>query len=249
MATAKYIKKTNKEIEAEYAAQAAAYAAQAQKSASNSKKTIDDIYKGYNQDAYVDYMQQKKDLPKDLAKQGISGGASETALLGQNANYNNTRLALAQKESAAQADIQQKADDLVAQNQMSINAQSYADQLANDQYNNTIKQQQIEDKNTSLERHKTAWEQSNLANYNSLGSLKAAKKRVSKSDKAQWRLGLIEDKYQTYKKDWESNIRSNYGSISDLRAARSRVKKSGNHTWKISDLNAEINRRKALGKK
>ncbi len=66
------------------------YAMQLKQNADNAEKLITDLnesYEGVNTQLYRDYMQRKKNMPQQLAAQGISGGLSETSLLGLETVY------------------------------------------------------------------------------------------------------------------------------------------------------------------
>ncbi len=76
------------------------YAMQLKKNAEDAEKLITDLnenYEGVNTQLYRDYMQRRKNLPQQLASQGISGGLSETSLLGLETGYQD---ALNQNERA-----------------------------------------------------------------------------------------------------------------------------------------------------
>lgn len=53
------------------------------------KTTVNQNYDDVARQAYISSMQNKKALPQQLAASGINGGASETAMLGLSANYEN----------------------------------------------------------------------------------------------------------------------------------------------------------------
>lgn len=83
------------------------YTRQLQKNAENTKKNIADFNRSYadaNTQLYRDYMTRKKTLPQALAAQGISGGMSETSLLGLESAYQS---ALDQNERARLAGVQE----------------------------------------------------------------------------------------------------------------------------------------------
>lgn len=53
------------------------------------KTTVNQNYDDIARQAYITSMQNKKALPQQLAASGVNGGASETAMLGLSANYEN----------------------------------------------------------------------------------------------------------------------------------------------------------------
>jgi hypothetical protein len=61
--------------------------------------------------AYIGRMQQQKDIPNQLRQMGISGGGSETTLLGAETNYQNRRTLNEKSASARRSEIDRSADE------------------------------------------------------------------------------------------------------------------------------------------
>ena len=61
--------------------------------------------------AYIGRMQQQKDIPNQLRQMGISGGGSETTLLGAETNYQNRRALNEKSASARRSEIDRSADE------------------------------------------------------------------------------------------------------------------------------------------
>ena len=61
--------------------------------------------------AYIGRMQQQKDIPNQLRQLGISGGGSETTLLGAETNYQNRRTLNEKSASARRSDIDRSAEE------------------------------------------------------------------------------------------------------------------------------------------
>jgi len=85
-----------KDIEAKYANQANqielannAAVKQGVNNLNNQKLAVNQNYDDVAKQAYIMSMQNKKALPQQLAASGVNGGASETAMLGLTANYEN----------------------------------------------------------------------------------------------------------------------------------------------------------------
>lgn len=67
------------------------YEGEQARKAEKTKGEIDQQAGNNAQQAYISYMQNKKDMPEQLGRMGLSGGASETSLLKANTNYENRR--------------------------------------------------------------------------------------------------------------------------------------------------------------
>ena len=78
--------------------------------------------------AYINYMNAQKNLQQGLASQGITGGGSESALLGANVGYQNTLNTVAGQRASALNDISRDA----TANKLTAETQS-ADWVANEQ--------------------------------------------------------------------------------------------------------------------
>ena len=61
--------------------------------------------------AYIGRMQQQKDIPNQLRQMGISGGGSETTLLGAETNYQNRRALNEKSAMARRSEIDRSADE------------------------------------------------------------------------------------------------------------------------------------------
>lgn len=61
--------------------------------------------------AFIGRMQQQKDIPNQLRQMGISGGGSETTLLGAETNYQNRRALNEKSAMARRSEIDRSADE------------------------------------------------------------------------------------------------------------------------------------------
>ena len=57
------------------------------------------------QQAYINYMMSKRDLPQQLTAQGISGGAAESTMAGLYNNYGNSRNTIDSGRNDSLADL------------------------------------------------------------------------------------------------------------------------------------------------
>lgn len=79
------------------------------------------------QNAYISHMQNVRQTPNDMARLGLSGGASESAMLGQKVGYENNRSNLETGRSSALRDINNRAQEIYSTYKMQSNAQMNAD--------------------------------------------------------------------------------------------------------------------------
>lgn len=89
--------------------------------------------------AYIQYMQSQKALPQQLASQGVSGGATETANLGIQTNYQNNVNAINQNKANRLQEIDNAIVDLQNTGDLTMVEQVLANnQAALDAYMNTF---------------------------------------------------------------------------------------------------------------
>ena len=121
-----------------------------QKSQNNSY--YDDIAR----QAYIAMRQGQSAMPQRLAAYGISGGASETAELGLNTNYQNN---LNDNELARQQMLQDlDYQNLMAQVQANSDKTNVYAQAQKDAYNAYLQQQQLEQQQKQWEQEQNRWE-------------------------------------------------------------------------------------------
>jgi hypothetical protein len=132
---------------------------------------------------YINYMQNQRELPEQLAAQGITGGASETSLLRARTNYennyNNTersrgadigaiRSNLADALNTYRMTADQNMNDEIAQNrQLRANYEHQLQQEAEQRFANTI------------------------SGYNSISGINKLIDRIKKTGKDTWRIGYL----------------------------------------------------------
>jgi len=119
----------------------------------------DDANKSLQQ-AYINYMMNKRNLGQNLAAAGISGGATESSLANMYNNYGNSRNSINTTLAQNLKDLQNTYENNIASANQAYNSQ-WAD--ANQAYNQYLNQ---------LEQMLAGWQQSNYSgsNLNSLAS-------------------------------------------------------------------------------
>ena len=80
---------TEQQIRDKYAQQLTDYTNQRTAEANRAKAEAEASYNTGQRQNYINYMQSQKSLPEDMARLGITGGASETSALRNKTNYEN----------------------------------------------------------------------------------------------------------------------------------------------------------------
>lgn len=96
------------------------------------KPLVENQFQDSAQQAYIQYMQSRKKLPQMLAAQGLSGGASESSMVGLESDYGNNVNTLRDSYNQALRDIDSDIADLRASGDLAIaeNAGTYSQKIA-----------------------------------------------------------------------------------------------------------------------
>lgn len=96
------------------------------------KPLLENQFQDSAQQAYIQYMQSQKKLPQMLAAQGLSGGASESSMVGLESDYGNNVNTLRDSYNQALRDIDSDIADLRASGDLAIaeNAGTYSQKIA-----------------------------------------------------------------------------------------------------------------------
>ena len=96
------------------------------------KPLLENQFQDSAQQAYIQYMQSQKKLPQMLAAQGLSGGASESSMVGLESDYGNNVNTLRDSYNQALRDIDSDIADLRAPGGLAIaeNAGTYSQKIA-----------------------------------------------------------------------------------------------------------------------
>lgn len=152
MATVPYL--TEEQIKQKYADAYSAYDAQRKAEADRATAAANQQLANLQRGAYVDYRMNQRDLPEQLARQGITGGASETSALRGQMNYENNRAANSRQNANRLAEInnayldamntykmtadQAMNDEIVQNQQLRANYEKQLQQEAEQRFSNTI---------------------------------------------------------------------------------------------------------------
>lgn len=145
---------TEQQIRNNYAKALADYTNQRNAEADRARSQVNSNYDNTQRQNYVQFMQNQRELPEQLARMGVSGGASETSALRARTNYennyNNTERsrgteigninnALADQLNTYRMTADQNMNDEIAQNrQLRANYEKQLQQEAEQRFANTI---------------------------------------------------------------------------------------------------------------
>ena len=160
----------NKQLQSQYAAQQQAMANQL----ATSKASTASNYDSTAAQAYVNYAKQKNALPEMLRSQGLTGGASESALVNMQNNYALNQSNNEASRAAAMAQLQNTYDTNIA------NLKSELDRTVADN-NYKAKQQQIEF-NYNMQQKALEQYKATIERYTSTKQIDKAIKKLNKKD-------------------------------------------------------------------
>lgn len=101
------------------------------------KQDLEASYDDAARQAYISYMQGQRDLPQQLSALGVTGGASESALIGARSAYENNRGNLQTARQRAAQNIDMSMNDL--ENTRDVQVAQYALTNADRAYDNYLK--------------------------------------------------------------------------------------------------------------
>lgn len=181
MATVPYL--TEDQIRKNYANAYNAYNTQRKSEADRASAAANQQYDNMQRSNYVDYRMNQRDMPEQLARQGITGGASETSLLRGQTNYENNRAATELQRGSRLGDINNAYLDALATYRMT------ADQNMNDEitqnrqlranYEHQI-QQETEDRYAKT-----------ISGWDSISDIDKEISKIQKSGKNTWRIDYL----------------------------------------------------------
>lgn len=192
---------------------------------------------------YVNYMQSQKDLPEQLARQGITGGMSETANVRNRLNYENIYAGTeGQRQSAIRGVNDQYADALYnyrTQADANMNTELGENRRIRSEYEQQ-RQQQREERFVN-----------NIGAYDTIAKVQAGIE-FAKKNGLDYRIPYLRQqaanirqqgkaekqaKQERYEQRYANTI-SGYNSIDGINKEIKRIQKSGKNTWRIAYLRA-----------
>ena len=145
---------TEQQVRDKYAKALTDYTNQRNTEADRARTQVNNQYDSAQRQNYVNYMQNRRELPEQMARMGVSGGASETSALRAQTNYennfnnaersrgtelNNINNTLADTLNTYRMTADQNMNDEIAQNrQLRANYEKQLQQEAEQRFANTI---------------------------------------------------------------------------------------------------------------
>lgn len=234
---------TEPSIRKRYKQQEQAFQQQKQAEADRAREQYNTSFDTAQRRNYVNYMQSQKDLPEQLARQGITGGMSETANVRNRLNYENIYAGTEGQRSSAIQGVNNQYADALYNYRTQADANMNTELGTNRQLRSEYEQQ--------LQRQKEERFANNIAGYRTLNSVDSAIKAAKKSGET-WKIPYLrnqrtaiiqQDKsekqaqQERYEQRYANTI-SGYNSIDGINKEIDKIRKSGKDTWRIAYLRA-----------
>lgn len=175
--------RTDAEIKQGYNKQYNQYKNTMTEQADRQKADVNSKYDSSQRNNYVQYMMNKKDLPEQMAKLGISGGASETSALRQNTNYENNYNNLERGRNSDIAGIDNSLRDTLNAYKMTAD-ENMRNELAQERTNRAnwkqAQQEQREDRYAKT-----------ISGFNNVANIDKIMKNIKKGGKDLWRIPYL----------------------------------------------------------
>lgn len=201
---------TSKYDTSEYDQADAAYTARIRADAETAKKEKTAEYGEQARQAYISRMQNEKKLSENLARVGIRGGATETANLNLQANYENNRNKINSQKMNDLKAIDRNADDEIFKNKQALNA----DKLA------YIHQREAEERQIAETKRQEQWQAQQAAKQNRETRYAATMSGYDTVAKCDKKIKQI----QKWKKTNPAKYKEHSWKLTYLRAQRATVK-------------------------
>lgn len=144
---------------------------------------------------YINYMMNQKNLPAQLARLGLTGGAAESSQLRANTNYENAQNATNSDFANAQTNINNTLTAALAQAQAQREA---ADANARQTYNEKMmaavqaqKEREEEQKRQADEKERASYENT-IRRYDTIKKVDEAIRRAQKRGYPKWKIRLLQ---------------------------------------------------------
>ena len=181
MATVPYL--TEDQIRKNYAKALSSYDAQRKAEADRATAAANQQYDNMQRSNYVDYRMNQRDMPEQLARQGITGGASETSLLRGQTNYENNRAATELQRGSRLGDINNAYLDAIRTYRMTAD-QNMNDEIAQNRQLRSNYEKQLQQE--AEQRYANT-----ISGYDSIGGIDKEIDSIRKSGKDTWRIAYL----------------------------------------------------------
>ena len=174
---------TEQQIRNNYAKALADYTNQRNTEAERERTSANSGFNDTQRQNYVQYMQNKKDLPEQLARMGVTGGASETSALRAQTNYENNFNNVEKARNARIGEINNKLADMLSTYRMT------ADQNMNDEIaqNRQLRAQYEKQLQQEAEQRFA----NTISGYDSISGIDSEIAKINRSGVDTWRIPYL----------------------------------------------------------
>lgn len=179
---------TESEIKRNYQNQYNAYAKQKRTEANRAKTATNASYDSAQRQNYVNYMSARKELPESLARQGITGGMSETSALRARTNYQNLHSSTERSRRSDIANIRNNLNDNLNTYKMTADQSMNSDIASNRQLRSNYEQQRQQRREERFAN--------NISGYTNKNSINNAIKAARKNGET-WKIPYLRNQLNT----------------------------------------------------
>lgn len=188
-------KKLASRLQADNQADINAYAAEQQRLANQQRAAIGGQYDKQQNQNYVNYMMNQRDLPGQLARLGITGGAAESSQLRANTNYENVKNNTESERNSALNNITNTMNNNLAQYRLSAASDLRNKLYANEQNRlaaaQKLKEKQQAEKDAQNQRRYERYRDT-IRRFDTIGKVDKAIKNARKNKKPAWQIQLLQ---------------------------------------------------------
>ena len=172
-----------------------AYNAEQQRLANQQRATIGGQYDKQQNQNYINYMMNQKDLPGQLARLGITGGASESSQLRANTNYENIKNNTESERNSALNNITNTMNNNLAQYRLSAASDLRNKLYANEQQRlaaaQKLKEQQQARQDAKKQRRYERYRDT-IRRFDTIGKVDKAIAKAKKTKQPSWKIQLLQ---------------------------------------------------------
>lgn len=172
-----------------------AYNAEQQRLAEQQRATIGGQYDKQQNQNYINYMMNQRDLPGQLARLGITGGAAESSQLRANTNYENIKNNTESERNSALNNITNTMNNNLAQYRLSAASDLRNKLYANEQQRlvaaQKLKEQQKAEKDTKKQRQYERYRDT-IRRFDTIKKVDNAIAKARKGKKPAWQIQLLQ---------------------------------------------------------
>lgn len=172
-----------------------AYNAEQQRLANQQRATIGGQYDKQQNQNYINYMMNQRDLPGQLARLGITGGASESSQLRANTNYENIKNNTESERNSALNNITNTMNNNLAQYRLSAASDLRNKLYANEQQRlaaaQKLKEQQQARSDAKKQRRYERYRDT-IRRFDTIKKVDSAIAKARKNKKPAWQIQLLQ---------------------------------------------------------